>query len=401
VSLSLYYPIAAEVVLFSSVVLIFYAYAGYPVLLFILSRFSRHSVLRDEATPRLSIIIAARNEQRDIRAKIESTLKLDYPPEKMEIIVTSDASSDDTDTIVEEYADRGVMLVRLPARQGKTRAQRAAVEKSNGQILVFTDATTVCEPQAIRHLVARFADPAVGCVAGQLVYYDGDSTAVSAGCVWYWSYEKLLKSWESRVGSLIGVSGSLYAVRRACYPVLPADMIDDLAIPSEVHLRGLRTVYEPQAVSIERTLSLGHEEFRMRQRIVEQTLRILHHYSAVLNPFRHGLFAMQMISHKLLRYCVSPVMVLALLSNAMLVHRTGFFLSFLCQCAFHLCGLAGFIGENIGKKARRLAVPYYLLLGNVAVLAAVVQLLQHDKQVTWEPIRSAHVPDGRSEASDN
>jgi len=183
-----------------------FIYAGYPALMFAISLMFRRPVRRDDITPRVSVIIAAYNEERDIAAKLKNTLALDYPRERMEIIVASDCSTDRTDEIVRSFGAQGVILYRQPERFGKTIAQNRAVEVSSGEILVFSDATTMYEPDAIRKIVRSFADPEVGCVAGQLIYMDASSSAVGKGCRSYWGYEKFLKRCESRIGTLIGTS---------------------------------------------------------------------------------------------------------------------------------------------------------------------------------------------------
>ena len=216
--------------------------------------------------------------------------------------MASDCSDDGTDKIVRGFADRGVILSRQNAREGKTRAQQRAALISNGEVLVFSDATTRLEPDTLRKLTRAFADPSVGCVAGRLVYNSGGSPAVSEGCRSYWDYERLLKSWESDAESLVGVSGCLYAVRRSCYAKLANDMIDDFAIAIEMQLHGLRTVYEPEAVCSESANNRSSDEFRMRVRVIEQTMNALHRYGPLLDARKHGMFMFQIFCHKTLRY---------------------------------------------------------------------------------------------------
>ena len=179
----------AEAVFITSLALIAYAYMGYPALIFILSRIFGREPHRADIEPAVSVIIAAFNEERDLVQKIENTLALDYPREKLEIIIASDCSTDGTDELVRRYQDRGVILHKQPARLGKTVAQNCAVRISTGEVLVFSDATTMYEPDAIRKIVRSFADPEVGCVAGQLSYVDRSRTAVGRGCRSYWGYE--------------------------------------------------------------------------------------------------------------------------------------------------------------------------------------------------------------------
>lgn len=379
-----------EVIFLTAIFLIAYAYCGYPLTVWALSRLYPRPVRRAEITPRVSMIIAAHNEERDIAAKLENTLALDYPANRLQIIVASDCSTDRTDEIVQGYAGRGVLLYRQAEHYGKTVAQRRAVKLASGEILVFCDATTRNAPDALRKLVRAFADTEVGCVAGQLVYVDDDVTAVGQGCQSYWSYEKFIKSCESRLGSLIGVSGCLYAVRRSHFAQLTQDLIDDFVIATEMRLRGLRTVYEPEAVAAEKTNKRGRDEFRMRVRVIEQTLTALHRYRGVLNPWRHGLFAFQMLGHKALRYSVPPLLVVALASNALLLGRAEIYqYAFVAQAALYGAALAGWVASRLKLRVGPLVLPYYFVLANTASLMGTLKFLGGGSHVVWTPVREA------------
>lgn len=368
--------------------LVIYTYLGYPMLVFMLSRLFSRPVRKDDFTPSVSVIIAAYNEERDLPAKLDNMLSLDYPKDKLEIIVASDCSEDGTDEIVRSYAERGVILHRQELRQGKTRAQQRAAKISTGEILVFSDATTIYEHDALRKIVRSFADPEVGCVAGQLVYVDRASTAVGQGCRSYWSYEKFLKKCESRLGSLIGVSGCLYAVRRICQVRLANQMIDDFVIATEIHLQGLRTVYEPEAISTEDTNNRGKDELRMRIRVISQTLRVLNGYRQVFSFSEHGMFAFQMLSHKAMRYLVPIFLIGALVANWVLMQESPiYYYSFALQTAFYLSAAAGWVAERLKVKIGLVAIPYYFVLVNVASIAGVMRFISGGTQVVWEPMR--------------
>ncbi len=371
-----------------AVLLVVYAYAGYPATVYVLSRLMPRPVRMAKMTPRVSLIIAAHNEERDIAAKLHNTLALDYPKDKLEIIVASDCSTDRTEEIVSRFAEHGVRLHRQTERFGKTVAQNRAVKMSSGEILVFSDATTRYQPEALRKIVRSFADPEVGCVAGQLIYVDRNTSGVGRGCRSYWSYEKFLKSCESRLGSLIGVSGCLYAVRRNSYARLKQELIDDFVIATETRLRGLRTVYDPEAVATEGANQAGRDEFRMRVRVIEQTITALHRYREALNPWRHGMFAFQMLSHKVLRYAVPWFLLLAFVTNALLLGRDSLYLfTFLAQVALYLMALVGWIADRRRVNAGPLAFPYYFVLTNAASLVAFLKFLSGDGHVVWTPIR--------------
>jgi cellulose synthase/poly-beta-1,6-N-acetylglucosamine synthase-like glycosyltransferase len=205
----MYLITAAEVVFWTCALLLAYTYAGYPLLLAVASRLRSRPVRRADCIPSVSFIITAYNEEQALAAKLENTLMLDYPKEKLEIIVASDCSTDRTDAIAGEFAALGVRLHRQPQRLGKTAAQNTAVKLARGEILLFSDATTLYRPDVLRAMMPNFADPTVGCVAGQLIYVELGRSSVGRGARSYWSYERFLKKCESRLGSLIGVSGCL------------------------------------------------------------------------------------------------------------------------------------------------------------------------------------------------
>ncbi|HKQ75636.1 MAG TPA: glycosyltransferase family 2 protein [Blastocatellia bacterium] len=381
----------AQVIFAASIAALAFIYAGYPVLMLSISFIFRRPVRRADITPRVSVIIAAYNEERDIGAKLENTLALDYPRERMEIIVASDCSTDRTDEIVSSFGTQGVILFRQQDRFGKTIAQNRAVKVSSGEILVFSDATTMYEPDALRKIVRSFADPEVGCVAGQLVYVDAEASAVGKGCRSYWGYEKFLKSCESHVGSLIGVSGCLYAVRRTCHARLANDMIDDFVIATEIHLQDLRTVYDPEAIGVEDTNHRTKDEFRMRVRVIKQTMSALRRYREVLNPFRHKMFAVQMITHKLLRYAAPFLLISALVSSGFASGSAEWlWLAFIGQLALYGIAIIGWIGERMKIKLGPLAIPYYFVLVNAASFVAFFKALYGQTYIVWEPIRDAH-----------
>jgi cellulose synthase/poly-beta-1,6-N-acetylglucosamine synthase-like glycosyltransferase len=388
VQLQITQALTAQAVFVAAIAIIVFTYAGYPALMFALSLILRRPVRRDDITPRVSVIIAAYNEERDIEAKLKSTLALDYPRDRMEIIVASDCSTDRTDDIVRSFGARGVILRQQSERFGKTVAQNRAVKVSSGEILVFSDATTMLEPDAIRKIVRNFADPEVGCVSGQLIYADAFSSGVAKGCRSYWSYEKFLKRCESRIGSLVGVSGCLYAVRRICHARLAGDMIDDFAIATEIHLQGLRVVYEPEAIAVEVANRRARDEFRMRVRVINQTLSALHRYRHTLNLFRHKMFGFQMIAHKALRYAIPLPLIAALIASGWASGSVVWLrVAFIGQLAIHAAAVAGFIRERRKLKLGPLAMPYYFALTNVASLVAFLKALRGESYMVWQPIR--------------
>jgi len=383
-----------------SVLLVAYACAGYPVLVYVLGRFREKRVRSAEITPSVSIIIAAHNEEVAIAEKLERTLSLDYPSDKLEIIVASDSSTDRTDEIVRGFSDRGVILHRQDQRLGKTIAQNGGVDRSRGEILVFTDATTDYPPEMLRKLVRSFADPEVGCVSSNVVYVDRRTSAIGSGCQSYWSYEKTIQRSESCLGSMIGVTGCLYAVRRSSYSPLKQNMCSDFVIASETKLKGLRTVFEPEAISIEQTNHKGRSEFRMRVRIMEQTMTSLRNYREVLSIRRHGLFAFQMLSHKVLRYAVPAFLMIAFLSNLFIATDSPFFLFTLAaQIIFYSAAIAGWLLTRSGARLGTIGIPYYFVLSNLATVIAFMKFVRGETHLVWEPLREANASEEGARAT--
>ncbi|MBK9153714.1 MAG: glycosyltransferase family 2 protein [Chloracidobacterium sp.] len=382
--------LTAKLIFFVSVGAVLYVYAGYPVLVMLIARFAASKVARSEIEPNVSLIITAFNEEKDIRAKLENTLQLDYPKQKLEVIVASDCSDDGTDDIVREFAGRGVRLVRAERRGGKTSAQNLAVEAANGEVLVFSDATSIYEAGAVRELVANFADPTVGCVAGRLSYVDPDDSTVGSGARSYWSYETLLKKAESSACSLIGVSGCIYAVRRSAYRPMYPEACSDFLIATEVFRQGMRTVYEPAAVCTEETNRRSQKEMKMRIRVIAQTIADLWRNRDMLNPFKSGFFAVQLISHKVLRYSVPVFLVIAFAASAFLASTsTAFLVVVSAQAAFAAAATFGWVLEQIGLKPGPFGIPLYFVLANLASIAGFFQFVRGERYAAWDPIRDA------------
>ena len=378
----------AETVFWLSVVALFYTYAGYPVLLALVSALKPRKVRRGEFEPTVTIIIAAYNEERDLAAKLENTLALDYPRELLEIIVASDCSSDGTDEIAREFAGRGVQLLRQSMRLGKTAAQNAAVEQAHGEILLFSDATSLYQPDAVRAIMPSFADATVGCVAGRLEYVDGSNSRVGRGARSYWSYETFLKRHESRVGSLIGASGCLYAVRRSAYVPLYHEACSDFIIATKMVEQGLRAVYEPNAVCTEQTNRQSDQELKMRVRIIAQTFTDLWRHRALLNPVRGGFYGVQLLSHKVMRYLVPFFLMGLFVSSAVLAPVSLFFrLMFAAQIACYACPALAWMLDRVGIRSRLLAFPQYFMLANLASLIGCYKFLRGQRYASWEPIR--------------
>jgi len=377
-----------ELVFWLSVAAVAYAYLGYPLLLTILSKLAAKPVKSRDWTPSVTVVIAAYNEERDLAEKLENTLALDYPASRLEIMVTSDCSSDRTDEIARSFADRGVRLHRQEERHGKTAAQNAAVEKATGEIIVFSDATTHYRPDVLRLMVPAFADQTVGCVTGRVIYQDEKDSSVGAGTQSYWNYEFFLKRHESAVCSLIGVCGCMYAVRKSAYKPLYNDACSDFIIATTMVEQGLRAVYVPEAVCIEEPNRQARKELAARVRIISQTFADLWRNRTVLNPFRSGFYAIQLWSHKLMRYLVPVCLIAIFVSTAFLAPRSPFYaVLFGLQVCFYLAALVSSALERLGLNVRYLALPQYFVITNLASLIAFVKFLSGERYARWEPSR--------------
>lgn len=378
----------AHMLFWLSVAALFYTYAGYPLLVALVSAIRPRPVDRAPIEPTVSIIITAYNEELGLEVKLENTLALDYPRELLEIIVASDCSTDGTEEIARRFAARGVRLHRQPERLGKTAAQNAAVKIARGEILIFSDATSHYQPNVVRALVPNFADDSVGCVAGRLIYVDKSDSQVGRGARSYWNYELFLKTHESRACSLIGASGCLYAVRKAAYVPLYNEACSDFIIATKMVVQGLRAVYEPSAICEEETNRRADKELKMRVRVIAQTFTDLWRHRGMLNPLREGFYAVQLLSHKVMRYLV-PFLLIALFaaSSVLAYGSTLFRIAFVIQLLSYSAAVTAGVLERGGVRHRFLALPHYFMLTNAASLIALYQFLRGERYAHWEPIR--------------
>jgi cellulose synthase/poly-beta-1,6-N-acetylglucosamine synthase-like glycosyltransferase len=377
--------IFAQIIFGFSLAVLFYVYFGYPLLVYVISRLYPKQVKCAIFEPTVSLIITAYNEERDLENKLRNTLQIDYPKEKLEIIVASDCSTDRTDDIARKFADQGVKLYRQTERHGKTLAQNMAVEKARGEIILFSDATTIYQPDVLQKMMPNFADESVGCVAGKLVFVDDSNSTVGKGARSYWNYETFLKESESRACSLIGTSGCLYSVRKSVYQPMYAEACSDFLIAILVYKKGLRTIYEPAAVCTEETNKQSKKEMQMRVRVISRTLTDLWRNREMLNPFRSGFFAMQLISHKILRYSVPFFLILMLFTAGVAAfYSTLFFYIFLLQLMFYATAFIGWLLEKNGIKLSILPIPFYFVLANLAAVIGFYKFITGERYTQWE-----------------
>lgn len=378
---------AAIVGLLLAGVILAYTYLGYPLLVRILAWCRPRPVHRVPIEPSVSFIIAAFNEEKDIAAKLENTLALEYPREKLEIVVASDGSTDGTHEIVQAYVDRGVRLFTPGKHLGKTGTANAVVPTTHGEILVFSDATGKYNHEALRALVANFADPTVGAVAGRVVYAYGQGAAAH-GFATYQRFVVPQRQAESRFGSETSISGSIHAVRRVLFHPAPPHLSYDMVHPLHVAQAGYRSVYEDNAISLEKARTDVAEEYRCRVRLAVRSYSYVPYLLKRLMHCPDRLFVFQVVSHKLLRWISPILLVLAVVSATILASRGGMWvLPFLGVCTLVLIALLGWAASKRGKSSRLLAAPLFYCTINLAFLVGFLRFLGGIRMAGWKTER--------------
>jgi cellulose synthase/poly-beta-1,6-N-acetylglucosamine synthase-like glycosyltransferase len=357
-----------------------YSYVLYPLLLQLMPV---HRRVRNPGAwvPRVSLIIACRNEARRLRHKLDNALSLDYPD--IEILVCSDASDDGSDEIVAGYADRGVRLVRSGERRGKEHAQGLAIAAAGGEILVFSDAGTDLPADSIRHIVDDLADPGIGAVSSEDRFISADNTVVGEGA--YVRYEMWLRRLESERAGLVGLSGSFFAVRRSILRGWDASIPSDFACALQAVRAGTRAISDPRVVGIYRDIKDPGKEYARKIRTAVRGMSALAHLSEVLNPFRYGWFSFQVWGHKLMRWMVPWFMLLLLFSSVWLAPQGGVYAA---ACGMQLIGYAVVAVCHRLPSLQRftlLRLGYFFVQVNMALAAAGIAFLRGRRIVIWEP----------------
>lgn len=367
------------------ILLIAYIYFGYPALLWLFTRKitdPEYPLSSDESVPEISIVIPAYNEAMVIEHKIQNTLDLQYPPDRLDIIVASDASDDGTDDIVRRYADRGVRLHRGAHRKGKTPTLMEAVALTAGEIIVFSDANALYAADALEKLILPFEDAGVGCVCGKLKYVNREGTTISEGETLYWRYESWIKTLESRYNTLVGANGSIYALRRSAFVPLDPDLSDDFGFPLAAYARGYKVVFQPDALSTEEAPVDIRTEFKKKSRFVAHQLTTLSRLWPQLKPLRDARFLFQIVSHKLLRNCV-PFFLLGILALSFFIPPIYGRPALYLQGLFY--GLAIIGGMTLGRitPLKMLTIPLYFCIVNAAALNGIMQFFRGKNYAAW------------------
>lgn len=376
-----------EAIFWFSILFIFYAYLGYPLLLMIISLFKDHSVKRNDITPDVSFVITAHNEEKRIGGKIENTLAQDYPNDKMEIIVASDCSTDRTDEIVKSYQPMGIILLRAPKGKGKENAQKYAVDRATGDILIFSDVATILQPEAVSTIVRNFYDQAVGCVSSIDKFIEKDGTLSGEGA--YVKYEMTLRALESKVNTLVGLSGSFFAARRAVCQEWASDLQSDFNTVLNSVKIGLKAISDPDSIGYYKNVADERKEFERKVRTVIRGISVFMKSLSLLNPLKYGLFSWQLLSHKLCRWLVPFAMIILLLSNILLVsfHSRPFtvWTSFLIlQVLFYLLAIVGSVCKTFASKSL-VRIPLFFVTVNISIFIAWLKYFNGTRIVSWKP----------------
>jgi len=374
----------------SLLLLIAYTYVLFPALVLLRGWLWPREYRQAANEPTVSVIIAAYNEQSCIGRKIENVLALEYPSEKLELIIASDGSTDGTNEIVRGYLERNVRLLALP-RSGKAQALNAAVAAARGDVLVFSDANSMFERHAIRALVAPLGDPSVGGVAGDQRYEKarrGDNG--TCGERGYWNFDRWMKRAESRGGNVISATGAIYAIRRELFQPVPEGVTDDFVTSTRVIAQGKRLVFRDDAIAWEPVAVRHGAEFGRKVRIMTRGLRGVWRMRCLLNPFQHGFYSLQLFSHKVLRrLMVLPLIGIVILSLLLWNESIGYRAFAVLQLTCLLLAAAGaVIAKTRLRQPKALAVPFYFCLVNFAALIALWRIITGQSVVLWQPQRS-------------
>ncbi len=383
----------------SSLLLILYTYIGYGIALYLLLVLKRWWYTKEDekkvdnpVLPAVTLIIPAFNEEAFIQQKIRNTLAIRYPPEKLSVFFVTDGSSDNTPGLVRKYEKKSnfsIQLYHQPARRGKIAAVERVMPHVETPIVVFSDANTLLNRDAIRNLVRYYQDPAVGAVAGEKrIDVEEQDDASSAGEGFYWRYESQLKKWDAELGSVVGAAGELFSMRTALFEPVPKDtIIEDFFITMRIVQRGYRVAYAPDAYATERASLSVKEELKRKIRIAAGGLQAVNRLAPLLNVFQYGLVSFQYISHRVLRWTLAPLALLILLvSNLWLAWEAVWFyqLTLLVQLVFYLMATFGWILEKKKIKKKIFFIPYYFCIMNYAVFRGFFRLVAGRQSVLWE-----------------
>lgn len=387
-----------KIILAISLFIVFYTFAGYGIFLYLIIRIKRafkgRKALPSEnldELPTCTLVIAAYNEEYFIEQKISNSLLLNYPAGKLKLLFVTDGSSDKTPDIVARYPQ--IQLLHQPQRSGKIAAVHRAMNYVNTDAVVFTDANTFLNKDALIKICRHYSDATVGAVAGEKrVHIDENADASAAGEGFYWKYESALKKWDSELYSVVGAAGELFSVRRSLYQPVEADtVLDDFMISMLIAAKGYRIVYEPEAYATETASENVSEELKRKVRIAAGGMQSILRLKKLFNPFPYPILSFQYISHRVLRWTITPfLLILSFILNVVLALKPGETAMqglLLAQVLFYLLALLGLIMEKRQLRIKVLFIPYYFCVMNYAVLAGIIRYFSTKQSAVWEKVQ--------------
>ncbi|MFH1868334.1 MAG: glycosyltransferase family 2 protein [Candidatus Omnitrophota bacterium] len=366
---------------FSFITLI-YIFIGYPLILTVYAAIRKKTFKKEDIEPSVTLIIPAYNEEKVIEEKIKNSLSIDYPKDKLEIIIASDGSTDNTTKIVKKYEESSITLHDHKERRGKPQVLNDAVGKARGEIIVFSDASSIFDKDAVKKLVRNFADERVGCVCGDYKFGYEHETSRSKGEGLYVRYELFIKRKEAQAGTLLGLHGAIYAIRKGLYTPLKPDMInDDYVVSAKIVEAGHMSVYEEEAVAYEKTCASRKQEFYRRMRIAAGNYQFIPELKELLNPFK-GMIFVEFVSHKLLR-TLAPFFLLLMFLASYFAPGDFFKSIFIMQALFYIVAFIGALLESLNIHIKYLYVPYYFCLSNLAVMMGFFRFVTGKHSIRW------------------
>jgi cellulose synthase/poly-beta-1,6-N-acetylglucosamine synthase-like glycosyltransferase len=376
---------ASYVVFWVSAALLLYTYLGYPLLIRLWSGLWPRQAATGPVSTSMTLVVVAHNEVRRIRQRLENFLDLDYPWDRVEVVVASDGSTDGTADLARHYRAPQVRVVEFKNRRGKSAVLNDVIPMARGEIVVLADVRQRFETNALHALAECFLDPEVGAVSGELILLDGPTRSeVGKGVDFYWRYEKFMRLHESRVGSTVGATGAIYALRRALFKPIPdATILDDVLIPMQVARLGYRVLFEPRARAYDWVAATASEEFIRKLRTIAGNFQLFILEPWLLNPFSNPLW-IQTVSHKLCRLLSPLALMAAFCSNLLLTQDPDFRWLFAAQSVFYAAAFLGYLTRDTTRRPFFLNVPYAFCLLNWATVVAFVRLLNGRQRVTWE-----------------
>lgn len=373
-----------KIIFWSSILIVFYVYVAYPIIIYLVSLFYKKRIKIKYLYPTVSILMSVYNEENNIENKIKNLLELDYPIERLEILIGSDGSTDRTEEIIAKYTNEKLRLYQQPKRQGKPSVLNLLAPNAKGEILVFTDARQRLDKNSLKELVRNFSDRKVGSASSALFYENENGNKTGAGLGLYWKYEKFIRKSESRMGSMLGATGAMYAIRRELFPELPEDLIlDDVYIPMKIVEKGYRAIFDSKAKVYDKVFSNPKEEFLRKTRTLAGNFQLFVYLKELFNPLK-GKISWQFFSHKFLRLLVPFLLLIIFISNMFILDSFIYRLTFALQVLLYALAILGALFKNAN---RIFDIPYMFCVMNSAAVVGLYRFSTRKENSLWEKAR--------------